>query len=212
MNAQPGRGCPASRWGVGSKTKTLHEDYHFYTGYNLAARSPRFIDLVMPPDYLQVPNYNALTSMRVVINSDRYLCIMIPTIKRRNLGDYEESQLANHAVMEIWNIRTIINNSNRYIDASISMEKEVSFWLPSKTLHKSTFSLASAHNEDSHSPARGFSAATTPGLLTWKVFFPFLYFWQNQSGASDHLWRKIPTKIWLLMTMLKWLISDLWLH
>jgi len=45
----------------------------------------------MPPDPLQVPNYNALTSMRVVMNSNRYLRIMILTIKRRNLGDYEES-------------------------------------------------------------------------------------------------------------------------
>ena len=34
--------------------------------------------------------YNTLTSMRPVINSDIYLCMMTPIIKRRNLSGYEK--------------------------------------------------------------------------------------------------------------------------
>ena len=47
-----------------SETKTLHEDYRFYTSYSLVARSPRFKDSIMQPDHphvqtLQCPYINA---------------------------------------------------------------------------------------------------------------------------------------------------------
>ena len=47
--------------------------------------------------------YNSLTSMQTVIDSDRYLCITIRTIKRHDLGGYEEITTANCAVAEIRN-------------------------------------------------------------------------------------------------------------
>ena len=34
--------------------------------------------------------YNAPTSMRVVVDGDKYLCMIMPTIKQRDLGGYEK--------------------------------------------------------------------------------------------------------------------------
>jgi len=64
--------------------------------------------------------------MRTVMDRRGYLCMTIPTIKRRNMGGYEESQHANHAIIKVWNIHAISYNTNRYV-YSISIEKEVAF-------------------------------------------------------------------------------------
>jgi len=48
-------------------------------GFSYAARSsPRF------------QHYNVPTSMQAVMNNDGYLCMTIPIIKRRDLGDYKK--------------------------------------------------------------------------------------------------------------------------
>ena len=69
--------------------------------------------------------YNAPTSIQTVIYSGRYLCMTIPTIKRRDLDSYEKITTCNYAVMKIQNFRTLNYNSNIYIYFSISIEKRV---------------------------------------------------------------------------------------
>ena len=45
--------------------------------------------------------------MRVVMDSDRYLYMAIPTIKRYDLGDYEEITTCQVAVVEIQKTRAL---------------------------------------------------------------------------------------------------------
>jgi len=80
--------------------------------------------------------------MWAVIDGDKYLCAMIQQSSATIWAVIWKLQRTNHAVMEIWNLRALNYNSNKYIYTSISMEKGVRFWLPLKTLYESTISLA----------------------------------------------------------------------
>ena len=75
---------------------------------------------------LRFKRYNALASMRAVINSGGYLGMAIPTIKRHDLVVARKSQHANHAIMETQNIRTISYNAPGYLYTVSPLKK----WIP----------------------------------------------------------------------------------
>jgi len=81
-----------SRWsgGPASETKTFREDCRLYANYSLAALSGDSRISYPARSSSRSKCYNAPTSMRIVMDSERYLCIMIPTIKRCDPGSYEE--------------------------------------------------------------------------------------------------------------------------
>ena len=70
---------------------------------------------------------NTHISMQAIIDSDGYLCRVIPIIKRRDLGGYKEIIRVNHTIMWIQNIRTHEDNSDGYKYFSLSIKKGVSF-------------------------------------------------------------------------------------
>jgi len=136
MDAQLGRGCPAS-WGpqppppwrlpplrllqLSSTIPAIHE-------FSYAARSSPHTKC-----------YNVPTSMRGVMDSDRYLCIMIPMIKWCDLGSCEKITMwktCSYWDPKYWHHQLQLQQE---IYTSISMEKEVSFWLSSKKLHEYAF-------------------------------------------------------------------------
>ena len=121
-----------------------------------------------------------------------------------------------HAVMEIRNIRTVNYNSNNQAAWSgwlwgnhnvqimpllrseifASYYNSIGIYTPRSRLRKE---FTSDYHRKHHTQIfstflkRGYLSSTTPVLLIRKAFFPLLHFCQYQSGASNRLWRKIPT-------------------
>jgi len=125
--------------------------------------------------------------MRAVIDNDRYLCVMIPTIKRRNLSDYEKITCKSCSYGDSEFSCLQLQLQQVYIHLNLDWEKSSLL----VTTENTTQVFSAFLNKNTCSHTQGSSAGTTPVLLTWKV--PFLCFWRDQSGAFNGLWWKIPS-------------------
>ena len=71
--------------GPASTMKALREESRFYTGYNSAAGSPWFTDSVTLSDHPHALDIITPLLQCGMLDSDEYLCMTIPTIKRCDL-------------------------------------------------------------------------------------------------------------------------------
>ena len=106
--------------------------------------------------------YNTPPSMRVVIDSGRYLCMIILLIKRRDLNDYKEIITYRSAVAEIQNTRCILTASQIFIHL-LHREGGSLLITTENTTHK--YFLFFSTN-DTYSYARRSSIGTASMLLT----------------------------------------------